>query len=202
MSDLINMSSQFQGLPMADLIGAPLTAACDSQLKLASATATFIETIGFEAPDAQGNAGKPRTARFQFNRPVQKGIGTDGKPEIGQELVELEVPMLAIVNIPNLSIQKVDINFEMEVKSSFSQVEKNESQGSFQAEMKLGWGIFSAKVNVQGSVSASKETTRKSDNSAKYSVSVHAEDKGMPEGMARVLDIMQSSVAPTAVKAA
>lgn len=201
MSDLINMSSQFQGLPMADLIGAPLTAACDSQLKLASATATFIETIGFEAP-VDGKAGKPRTARFQFNRPVQKGIGTDGKPEIGQELVELEVPMLAIVNIPNLSIQKVDINFEMEVKSSFSQVEKNESQGSFQAEMKLGWGIFSAKVNVQGSVSASKETTRKSDNSAKYSVSVHAEDKGMPEGLARVLDIMQSSVAPTAVKAA
>ena len=114
----------------------------------------------------------------------------------------MEVPMLAIVNVPNLSIQKVDINFEMEVKSSFSQVEKQDSSGSFSAEAKIGWGIFSAKVHVQGAVSSSKETTRKSDNSAKYSVSVHAEDKGMPEGLARVLDIMQSAAAPKAITAA
>jgi hypothetical protein len=200
MSDLINMSSQFQGLPMADLIGAPLTAACDSQLKLASATATFIETIGFESPDADGNL-KPRTAKFQFNRPVNKDDG-NGNTQIVNELVELEVPMLAIVNIPNLAIQKVDINFEMEVKSSFSQVEKSASEGKFAAEAKVGWGVFSAKVSVQGSVSSSKENTRKSDNSAKYSVSVLAEDKGMPEGLARVLDIMQSAVAPTSVSAA
>lgn len=200
-NELINMSSQFQGLPMADLIGAPLTAACDAQLKLASATATFIETIGFEGPEQTGQARKNRTARFQFNRPVNK-LDDKGETVIGQELVELEVPMLAIVNIPNLSIQKVDINFEMEVKSSFSQVEKSDSSGSFSADASIGWGIFSAKVHVQGSVSSSKETTRKSDSSAKYSVSVLAEDKGMPEGLARVLDIMQSAVAPKSVQAA
>lgn len=200
-NELVNMSSQFQGLPMADLIGAPLTAACDSQLKLASATATFIETIGFEGPEEAGKPRKTRTAKFQFNRPVNTVDG-QGNTIISQEQVELEVPMLAIVNVPNLSIQKVDINFEMEVKSSFSQVEKSDSSGSFSAEAKIGWGIFSAKVHVQGAVSSSKETTRKSDNSAKYSVCVHAEDKGMPEGLARVLDIMQSAAAPKAITAA
>jgi hypothetical protein len=30
MSDLIDMASQFKGLPMGDLIGSPLTAACDA----------------------------------------------------------------------------------------------------------------------------------------------------------------------------
>ena len=200
MSNLINMSSQFQGLPMADLIGAPLTAACDSQLKLANATSTFIQAVGFK-PSDDGKSLVSRTASFKFNRPVQS-TDANGNPVITQEEVALDVPTLASVNIPSLSTQKVDINFQREVKSSFSQSEKQDSSGSFSAEATIGWGIFSAKVNVQGAVSSSKETTRKSDNSAKYSVTVLAEDKGMPEGLARVLDIMQSAVAPTSVKAA
>ena len=40
---------------------------------------------------------------------------------------------------------------------------------------------------------------RTSDNSAKYHVAVHAEDRGMPEGLARVMDIMQSAIAPKSI---
>jgi hypothetical protein len=65
----------------------------------------------------------------------------------------------------------------------------------------VNWGVFSAKVHIQGSVATHKENTRTSDNSAKYSVAVHAEDKGMPEGLARVLDILQSAAAPRKVSA-
>ena len=36
---------------------------------------------------------------------------------------------------------------------------------------------------------------------AEAHVSVHAEDRGMPEGLARVMDILQSSVAPRKVGA-
>jgi hypothetical protein len=89
----------------------------------------------------------------------------------------------------------------MEVKSSFSAKESQDYQASMQTEIKVGWGIFSAKVNIQGSVASHKENTRTSDNSAKYTVAVHAEDKGMPEGLARVLDILQTSAAPRKVSA-
>ena len=41
--ELVKMSDQFQGLPMDSLIGGPLTAACDSQVKLARSTADFIK---------------------------------------------------------------------------------------------------------------------------------------------------------------
>ena len=37
---------QFDGLPMGDLIGGPLTAASDAQVRLANATADFIKLIG------------------------------------------------------------------------------------------------------------------------------------------------------------
>lgn len=206
--ELVNMSDQFQGLPMDSLIGGPLTAACDSQIKLARATADFIKVIGFMPPsdnDPEG-VGAVRTATFKFKRPVEIPAETTDAgqqpPQIKEEEVELEVPLLAIVNVPNLSITSVDVTFDMEVKSSFSTTSKQDAEASMSAEAKVGWGPFSAKVSIQGKVSSSKETTRKSDNSAKYHVSVHAEDRGMPEGMARVLDILQTSVAPKKITAA
>ncbi|HBS61398.1 MULTISPECIES: DUF2589 domain-containing protein [Stenotrophomonas] len=206
MSDLVNISSQFKGLPMGDLIGGPLTAACDSQIKLAQATASFIRSVGFLPPDPANTdpnaVGATRTALFRFKRPVDNlDPATKAAQPFAEEEVELEVPLLAIVKVPNLSIQKVDINFEMEVKSSFSTKESSDYAASMQAEMKVGWGIFSAKVNIQGSVAAHKETARASDNSAKYTVSVLAEDRGMPEGLARVMDILQTASAPRKVGA-
>ncbi|MGF6710599.1 hypothetical protein QFZ41_001563 [Luteibacter sp. W1I16] len=193
--ELVNMSSQFKGLPMGDLIGAPLSAACEAQVKLAQATADFIKVIGFLPPAAANDptgVGATRTASFKFKRPVDNPAGTG----IFEEEVELEVPLLAIVKVPNLSITNVDITFDMEVKSSFSQKESEDKKAEFAADMSIGWGIFSAKVHVAGSVATHKENTRTSDNSAKYHVAVHAEDKGMPEGLARVMDILQTACAP------
>jgi hypothetical protein len=200
--ELVNMSSQFKGLPMGDLIGGPLTAACDSQIKLARATADFIQTIGFLPPDQGGNQAT-RTATFRFKRPVDAPPAPAGQPAgpIHEEEVELVVPLLALVKVPALSITTVDISFDMEVKSSFSSHESTDMSASASADMKFGWGCFSATVHIQGSVASHKDQTRSSDNSAKYHVEVKAEDKGMPEGMARVLDILQSAVAPRKVSA-
>lgn len=186
MSDLIDMSSQFKGLPMADLIGSPLSAACDAQLKLATATANFIKTIGFLPPTdpSKSDVGPTRTASFAYSR----------NTPTGKEDVTLEVPLLAIVKVPSLSVTRVDISFDMEVKSSSVQKESEDKSGRFSADASVGWGCFSLKVHMEGSVATHKENTRTSDNSAKYHVEVHAEDSGMPEGLARVLDIMHESI--------
>lgn len=183
---LVNMGQQFSGLPMQDLIGSPLRAACDAQVMLAGATAKFINEVGFER-DNKGNVLGTRIMDFKFNKPVM-----DEKGVMKHQEVSLAVPMLSIVNIPSLSVKSVDISFDMEVKSSFE--EKSSDDKSAKVDAKLGWGPVS--VSVSGSVSSHKENTRKSDNSAKYHVEVHALDNGMPEGLSRVLDILQSAIAP------
>lgn len=195
MAEIIDMASQFKGLPMGDLIGGPLTAACDAQVKLAHATADFIKYIGFMPPsdsDKDG-VGATRLAHFAFTRPVADPADPSKTVE---ESVSLDVPLLAIVRIPSLSITKVDITFDMEVKSSFSSKETEDKSGKFSADIKAGWGPVSVKVHLEGSVATHKENTRSSDNSAKYHVQVLAEDGGMPEGLARVLDILQTSIQP------
>lgn len=209
MGELVDMAAQFRGLPMGDLIGAPLQASCDAQLQLARASASFIKTVGFlpaVTQDAQGNEildtsaeaiGEARLAKFKFVRPVKDPA--DPTKTIREE-VELDVPMLAIVKIPALQITNVDITFDMEVKSSFKEASSKDESGKLSADMKVGWGPFSLNVHVEGSVSAHQEQMRTSDSSAKYHVEVKAADGGMPEGLARVLDIMHSAIAPMAIE--
>lgn len=193
--ELVDMASQFKGLPMGDLIGGPLTAACDAQVRLANATADFIKYVGFMPPGEgdKNGVGATRVASFGFKRLAQDP--SDVSKTIEQH-VELDVPLLAIVKVPSLSITKVDITFDMEVKSSFAAKESTDASAKLSADMKFGWGCFSATVHVEGSVATHKENTRSSDNSAKYHVQVLAEDTGMPEGLARVLDILHTAIQP------
>ena len=66
--------------------------------------------------------------------------------------------------------------------------------------MGLQIGPFSMKAKVKGSISSHKENTRKSDNSAKYHVQVRATQGEMPEGLSRVLDILNTAINPTSIQ--
>jgi len=182
----MTISEQFRGLPMGELVGAPLMAACDAQVRLAQATADFIENVGFEETVVDGEVTrKTRTSSFNFTRPVQDA---DGKWV--DQAVEMSVPLLSIVKIPTLSVQNVDITFDMEVRSATTE----KSSRDVSATANASWSGFGARVSVQGSVASHKENTRATDNSAKYHVNVQARDGGMPEGLARVMDILQTAV--------
>ncbi len=178
------IGEQFAGLPMDQLIGAPLTAAADASLRLANSTADFINRVGF---DKNGNV---RNVAFKYEKRSMNEDGTSNLDEM-----KVEVPMLAIVPIPNLQVDEVNILFDMEVKQS----EKSESSLDAGAKLNLTANFGIVKVNVSGSVSVHQANTRSSDNSAKYHVDVRATNHGIPEGLARVLDMMAANVAPSLV---
>ncbi|MDN5042978.1 DUF2589 domain-containing protein [Aliarcobacter butzleri] len=186
------ITNQFTGLPMDSLIGAPLLAACDAQLKLANSTATFINTVGFEDKDKS----KVRTIDFKYQNKTPK---YDEKGKItGYESTDMlvQTPLLSIVKIPSLSITDLNITFDMEVKTSEEEKTSDDKSGTLEAEASFGFGCFKAKVNVKGSISSHKENSRKTDTSAKYHVELQAKDGGMTEGLSRVLDIIQNSITP------
>ena len=178
---MANVGDQFRGLDMKHLIGAPLTAAAEANLFLAKTTAEFINEVGF------GTDNSVRNVQFKYEK-------TEPEPDGNRSLLEMkvDVPMLAIVPIPNLQIDEVNITFDMEVKSS----EKSENKWGTEVTAGGGYKGFGASVNFSASVSASGSNTRSTDNSAKYHVSVYATNHGMPEGLSRVLDMMASSIAP------
>lgn len=179
----MSVSEQFRGLPMAELISAPLLAAAVSQGKLAKITEDFITNVGMNN-DGNGNL-VAKMIDFKYSIPVTKEDGTYGKQE-----VEISVPFLAIVNVPSLSIKEINIKFNMEVKTSSKESTESSASGKFQA--KVNYGIFSA--SCSGSVSSSSKSERTSDSSAKYEVSVIARDSGPPEGLMKMLDLLASAI--------
>jgi hypothetical protein len=176
------IGAQFAGLDMGKLIGGPLTAAADASVTLARSTAEFINTVGFNADQSA------RTVVFKFEKSDQDPLGNPVRNEM-----RMEVPMLAIVPIPNLQIDEVNILFDMEVR----ECEKSESSLDAGAQFSLSAGFGPVKISITGSVSVHQSNTRSSDNSAKYHVDVRATNHGYPEGLARVMDIMAASAAPT-----
>jgi|TARA_R110000824_G_scaffold385420_1_gene579678 hypothetical protein len=185
------MSDQFGGLPMDQLIGGPLKAACSAQVLLAKASADFIKDVGLDATGTTG-AMSARTVDFSFNKPVQAADGTTT-----MEKVDLQVPLLAIINTPSLSVKEAEVRFTMEVKSSTSSKTTSDTKAELTAHAKYNAGLFSCDVTVHGSVANHSENSRKSDNSAKYDVKVIARDDGPPEGLMKVLDMLNDAIAPT-----
>jgi hypothetical protein len=183
------MSSQFGGLPMDQLIGGPLKAACSAQTLLAKASSDFIQDVGLDN-DGKGNM-TARTVDFSFTKPVQAADGT-----FSNQQVDLEVPLLAIINTPALSVKEAEVRFTMEVKSSTSSKQTSDSKADLTAHAKYNAGLFSCDVTIHGSVANHSENSRKSDNSAKYDVKVIARDDGPPEGLMKVLDMLNDAIAP------
>ena len=189
----MSVASQFSALPMASLIGGPLQAAATAQGTLANITSDFINNVGLEK-DKNGDL-NARTVNFKYQKPV-KNTTTDKDGNTtdtwSKQNMDLQVPLLTIVKAPNLQVKDVEINFNMEVKSSAASTNENSQNASVDASWK-GWG---AKVSFQGSVSNKQESQRSSDTSAKYHVEVLAQDDGAPEGLMKVLDILGEAIQP------
>jgi len=182
------IGDNFKGLPMADLIGGPLSAAAQAQYQLAETMLAFINAIGFEDK-------KTRTLDFDLTRPVDDGSGT-----IKKETVTINAPLLGLVPIPALLIESVTIDFSMEVKQSLSSKTTVGSETSTSATGKAGWGWWSASATITGKVSTNRENTRSTDNTAKYNVNVVARQQQPQEGMNKLMDLLSSAVDPIEVK--
>ena len=169
---MANIANQFTGLPIENLIAAPLLAASEGQKSLAQTTAAFITEVGM---DKDGNT---KSVKFNY--------------EDGSESVALDVPLLSIINIPSLCVDEIDVNFNMEVSTQTAP--KSSTDSSATASASVGWGCW--KASFEGKVSHHSENSRKSDSSAKYTIAVKGKQE-KPEGLMKVLDMLNNSIGKT-----
>lgn len=181
-----NVSNNFKGLPIAELIAAPLTAACDSQKKLAQSAFEFMTEIGFEG---DGKDKKARLLEFNLQRPVE---GSTTPMDI-----KVQAPFLGLIPLPSLLVDDVQIDFQMEVTATETSKETSSSDTTVDASANFKFGCFgSGSVNVNGKVSSSRENTRSTNQTAKYQVHVSARQQQPTEGLSKLMDIMASCVEP------
>ena len=180
--------STLQGLPFDNLIGGPLNACVNAQANAAQTTINFIKEIGLQ--DVTDENGNTRTeAIYVYFSFIQNG-----------RKVNISVPLLAIVPIPYIGINTIDINFKATVSGVESESKTDEYTRETKRDTKsAGFSLFRPKVTtMKGSVSTKKDS--KSTQDSKFSVeatidvAVHASQDSMPAGMARILELLGSAL--------
>lgn len=169
-------TEQFTGLDMEQLVGAPLVAACNAQMQVARSVADYIQQVGID------ENGQVRTVSFSFQQHAVPG--EENQP------MQVEVPLLAMVPLPNLQMDEVGLTFDMEIRQS----ETKESEMQAGGDLTGGIGFGPAKVSMRGTVSSHSQHTRASDYSAKYHFEIRAANHGTPEALERVRDLMLAGI--------
>ncbi|MCL2206509.1 MAG: DUF2589 domain-containing protein [Fibromonadales bacterium] len=178
-----SVASKFQGLPIAELISAPLKAACDSQKMLALSAFEYVMQIGFE------DGKKTRLISFDLERPILESPGSTSK-------IKVNAPFLGLVPLPSLLIDDVQIDFQMEVTDTTTEKSNTSAEVSTSAEASYGFFAAKAKVNIAGKVTSSRENTRSTNQTAKYQVHVSARQQQPTEGLSKLMDIMAACIEP------
>lgn len=143
-----------QSIPFDNLIGAPLEACVKAQVHAAQATYEYICEAGFDAV-SEYEWGKARTISFTF---MMEGV-----------MRQITVPLLAIIPLPYLQIDTVDISFTADVSVN--------SEGKMMAKV----------ANATDSEAVKQSSL---NYQSQIDIDIKASSAGnMPVGIAKLLDL-------------
>ena len=178
-----NVTDKFKGLPMRELIAAPLImAAAEAQQELAATAWNFYQQIAFDGKS--GN--KARILEFDVERPIQQN---EKMTTIKQTV---KAPFIGLVPIPALLIDRVDVDFQMEVTDTSNVKSTTNAEVETKASAKH-WFI---NAEISGKVTTARENTRMTNQTAKYQIHVSASQQPQTEGLSKLMDIMASCIEP------
>ena len=167
---------------MRELIAAPLIAAAEAQQELAATAWNFYQQIAFDGKS--GN--KARILEFDVERPIQQN---EKMTTIKQTV---KAPFIGLVPIPSLLIDRVDVDFQMEVTDT-SNVK---STINAKVETKVSGKSWLISAEISGKVTTARENTRMTNQTAKYQIHVSASQQPQTEGLSKLMDIMASCIEP------
>lgn len=176
-----NVTDKFKGLPMRELIAVPLIAAAEAQQELAATAWNFYKQIAF---DDDGKTA--RVLEFDIKRPIQQDGVMTTMPQ------SVKAPFIGLVPIPSLLIDRVDVDFQMEVTDT-SNVK---STINAKVETKVSGKSWLISAEISGKVTTARENTRMTNQTAKYQIHVSASQQPQTEGLSKLMDIMASCIEP------
>lgn len=167
--------STVEALQLSQVLGALLVSIVDAQAHSARATVDFVADIGFERT---GAGEKLRTVTMRFTKKDENGRPVE---------FEVDVPLLAMVNVPSLAVKTARLTFSYDVVTTAPSVSSSApAASSLVAAAKLP----TAKMTgfVRRPPATAKETERRT---TAIDLSVTLEQQEMPVGVERLFDLAE-----------
>ncbi|GFD71442.1 hypothetical protein KUL113_08620 [Tenacibaculum sp. KUL113] len=195
-----NLVPELNSLDFNVYVGGPLQAAIQAQTAASMATVNFIKEVGFEKSNDPANPDSLRYVDFQYEKSVpnpdydpDKAVDASNPKFIKSE-IEIKVPFLTMLTIPSIRIDEVNIDFNARLSST----ETSNVSSEFAASAELG--INYKIVNFKASASYKRNTSQgvKVDKTYNLGVKVRAVNDELPEGLSRILNMLEDSIAAVA----
>lgn len=163
-----NQESLLQELDFNRILGAPLSACVNAQEEAAQATLQYLNEVVFTQAGDDGSSLEPVTVSFYF--------------ESAGQVHRIVMPMLLIVPVPYLQIDRVDLTFQATV------TESRMNHDTRKLSLK-------AKYSAPGdSAEVSKETKAEYMNKRCIDINLSVTSADMPMGISKLLEIFNNQL--------
>ena len=174
-----------EGLPIRHLIATPFMESANAQLQLAHATTEFISDTCI---DPDGNI-----------RMIEMSYKTESEAS-GSSQSTIKVPLLTVINVPSLLIQKVNVDFKIEIMDIQATETRRtaESDQEFSVGVKASWKGWGARVSsdvkyaTKSKIAQTSSSKDSLTSKTSYGINVEAV-QSMPPGLLQLLDILSKS---------
>jgi len=178
--------SEMQNIPYDEIIGGPLNAAVDANAEASQTAANFIQDVAFKSSDSGFSvfeeAREPRYVTFNYHK--QTSVDDDGNLE--EEEFELKVPLLLLLHVPYFEVSKVTVDFNVKLNSVNKRMVSEDGGG--------GLSVPTPWFTVSGSYQRTDKRSEKIQRSYDQSVHVEAGSIEPPEGVIRILDVLEQTI--------
>lgn len=192
-NDLANANFDNQ-VDIESLISAPLVAASKANVVMLTGQTRFLLEYCFQK---EGDTYKP----IMINMVMSKGTLTEeedpdnpGKmiKTIKKEELTFGVPLLVLVPINSMGINKVNVDFEIEITSAntWNSTPSNNSANN----------ITEKKVALKGKIKNDAKGEYKSSMSSKLTVNINAGPLPLPLGLLSIMELYSKSIQPLPIE--
>jgi hypothetical protein len=189
----MSIGQELSSIDFQSMIGGPLNAVIKAQAQSAQTSVDFIKSVGFNAPDAKTDPGKPTMVTFEYDKIFQEK-DAQGNVVYTPKPMQLTVPILTMLPIPFIRVSDVSIDFNAKINSVVESTTTSSSELNASLGVKGGWGPVSAELKCSYSNKKSTSASDKTERTYSMVIHVQAEQDELPAGMEKLLGVLENSI--------
>lgn len=182
-------------LNIESIIGAPLVAASKANVMMLTGQAQFLLDYCFTKEEGS-DLRQPLMIEMILSQPVVDHTKQPTDPEyISINKMAFQVPLLCLLPLNSLAIDKINVDFDLEITSV----------GSYNYESKVNADVqlVERKAVLNGRIAPAKQEYKRNSHeqydstlSSRLKVNIHAGRLPLPKGLLTILDLYTKSIQP------
>lgn len=164
-----------EALELGELLGSLLASVVEAQAASARATVDFVESVGFEEHE---DGERLRTVRLRYRKKDENDVPAE---------FEVEVPLLALVNVPSLAVKNARLSFSYDVLTAVSETAATRA-------LPLATRLVPAKLTGLIRPAKTAPETGSTRRTTSIDLEVTLEQQEMPIGVERLFDLAELGI--------